>query len=450
MKAIILAGGSGTRLFPLSRKLYPKQFIPLFNGESLFQHTVRRVLTHSLPEDILVVTNEKHKFLIRDQLEGVCEGCKVLVEPEGKNTLPAIYFGMKTWNEEFGPCNVAIFSSDHLLDANTVYQNAIHDAEDLANWYLVTFGIKPSYPYTGYGYIKPGERLGSGYHIERFVEKPDQETAQKYLEEGYYWNSGMFLFNTDLFFKECQRVSPDVVEAFLYPVLQAYAKSPKISVDYGIMEKTDRAAVVPLNTSWSDVGSFDALYQVFEKNKDGNACLGESMCINSMNNLIISNRMVATIGVKDMAIVDTKDVLLVCPRKESHYVSQIVQDLRIRGDERANLHTTVHRPWGSYTVFESGERYKIKRVSLPPGKRLSYQMHYHRSEHWVVVKGTAKVTIGDETFLLRNGESTFVPTGKIHRLENSALLPLEVIEVQIGEYIGEDDIVRFADDFERS
>jgi mannose-1-phosphate guanylyltransferase/mannose-6-phosphate isomerase len=451
LTTLILAGGSGTRLFPLSRELYPKQFIPLFDGESLFQKTIKRSLLHSEPDGIVIVTNERHRFLVRDQTEGICPGCRVLVEPAGRNTLPAIYYGVAAVEETNGHAGVIVYPSDHLLAADTAYLQALAAAARLARERLVTFGIRPTHPHTGYGYIRPGAALGGdGYCVERFVEKPDAAAASAYVAEGYLWNSGMFCFESSIFLDECAACAPEVAAAFAGATPeQAFARVPKVSVDYGIMEKTAKAAVVALDAPWNDLGSFEALYQAFEKDGGGNAVRGEHVGIGSGENLIVSDRLVATIGVSGMAIIDTKDALLVCPRERSQEVGEIVARMQAAGDERAVMHTTVHRPWGTYTGLEAGDRYKIKRISVPPGRRLSLQMHHHRSEHWVVVKGTAKVTKGGEEFLLRNGESTFVPAGVAHRLENAGIIPLEMIEVQIGEYVGEDDIVRFDDDFGR-
>ncbi|HDR73894.1 MAG TPA: mannose-1-phosphate guanylyltransferase/mannose-6-phosphate isomerase [Methanoculleus sp.] len=449
MKTLILAGGVGTRLFPLSRELLPKQFIPLFDNESLFQKTVKRALLHSAPEDIFIVTNENHRFLVKDQTKSICEACTILEEPEGKNTLPAIYYGISAIVEQCGPTNVVVLPSDHLVDSTEGYLNAIERAGDLAGQHLITFGIVPAHPHTGYGYIKPGKDIGAGFAVDRFVEKPDYATASVYVNEGYFWNSGMFLFNSDLFFDECRAHAPGVVEAFTHPADEAFASAPRLSVDYGIMEKTDRAVVVALNAPWNDLGSFDSLYLAMKTGEGENAVQGEHIGLSSTGNLIISDRLVATIGVHGMAVIDTKDALLICPREESENVGQVVQALRDAGDERAHVHTTVYRPWGSYTCLETEERYKIKRISVPPKKRLSLQMHHHRSEHWVVVAGTALVTIDGHETLLHNGESTYVPAGVRHRLENPGLLPLELIEVQIGEYVGEDDVVRFDDDYAR-
>ncbi|KDE56430.1 mannose-1-phosphate guanylyltransferase/mannose-6-phosphate isomerase [Methanoculleus sp. MH98A] len=449
MKTLILAGGSGTRLFPLSREHYPKQFIPLIDDESLFQKTVKRALLFSSPQEIAIVTNTDHRFLVRDQLAAIGCDCRVLVEPVGKNTLPAIYYGAREITRD-GPDTVAVLPSDHLITTPGPFQDAFRRAERLSKDYLVAFGVRPTSPHTGYGYIRPGDPLGDGSTVDAFVEKPDLETAGRYVADGYLWNSGMFCFDAGLFLAECEDCAPEVAQAFEQPLEEAYNTTPALSIDYGIMEKTRRAAVVPLECDWSDVGNFDALYAALQKNGDANAVRGEHIGIDSSENLIIADRLVATVGVRDLAIVETKDAILVAARDEAQRVGEIAKALREKGDSRALFHTQVHRPWGSYTNLEEGQSYKIKRVTVPPKRRLSLQMHHHRSEHWVVVTGCAEVTIGDEVSLLRNGESTFVPAGTLHRLANPGLLPLELIEVQIGEYTGEDDIIRFEDDFERT
>ncbi|NLA37886.1 MAG: mannose-1-phosphate guanylyltransferase/mannose-6-phosphate isomerase [Methanomicrobiales archaeon] len=450
MKTLILAGGSGTRLFPLSREHYPKQFIPLVDDESLFQKTVKRSLLFSSPQEIAIVTNTEHRFLVRDQLAAIGCDCRVLVEPVGRNTLPAIYYGIREATREGGSDTVAVLPSDHLIGANGPFQEAFLRAERLAKDYLVVFGVRPTSPHTGYGYIRPGESLGEGTRVDAFVEKPDPETAGRYVADGYLWNSGMFCFDADLFLAECEACAPEVARAFEHPVEEAYSKTPALSIDYGIMEKTRHAAVVPLEADWNDVGNFDALYEILPKSGNANAIRGEHIGIDSSENLIFADRLVATVGVHDLAIVETKDAILVAAREDAQRVGEIAKSLRGKGDSRALFHTRVHRPWGSYTNLEEGRSYKIKRVTVPPKRRLSLQMHHHRSEHWVVITGCAEVTIGDATYLLRNGESTFVPAGTVHRLANPGLLPLELIEVQIGEYTGEDDIIRFEDDFERA
>ncbi len=443
MKTIILAGGSGTRLWPLSREYFPKQFIK-FDETSLFQKTVKRAVLLSKIPEIYVITNEKYRFIIKDQLREIeleIPDENILIEPEAKNTLPAICYGIKVIMDRHGDEKVAVLPSDHLVEANDEYFRAFENAEELADKYLVTFGVKPTKPHTGYGYIKPGERVNGGFIVDEFTEKPDYETAKRFIEEGYLWNSGMFLFKASIFFEECMKYHPEIVKIFeIEDVKEAYKKLPRISIDYGIMEKTDKAAVVPLNVLWSDVGSFDALYAVSDKDESGNAIRGESLVIDSKNNLILSERLVAAIDIEDAVIVDTRDAVLICPRKSAQKVRTIVDILKSRKDKRAEVHRTIYQPWGSITVLEEGKFYKINRLTVLPKKKLSMQRHYHRSEHWIVVKGTAKVVVDDNEFLLRNGESTFVPAGKIHRIENPGLIPLEVIEVQIGEYIGEDDL----------
>ncbi|KUL01107.1 MAG: Mannose-6-phosphate isomerase, type 2 / mannose-1-phosphate guanylyltransferase (GDP), partial [Methanoculleus marisnigri] len=439
------------RLFPLSREHYPKQFIPLIDDESLFQKTVKRSLLFSSPQEIAIVTNTDHKFLVRDQLAAIGCDCRVLVEPAGRNTLPAIYYGVReVAGGDGSPQTVAVLPSDHLITANGPFHEAFRRAERLAKDHLVVFGVRPTLPHTGYGYIRPGEPVTDGSLVDAFVEKPDLATAEKYVADGYLWNSGMFCFDADLFLAECEACAPEVARAFEQPVEEAYGATPALSIDYGIMEKTRRAAVVPLESDWSDVGNFDALYAALPKNGDANAVRGEHIGIDSSENLIIADRLIATVGIHNLAIVETKDAILVAARDEAQRVGEIAKALREKGDSRALFHTQVHRPWGSYTNLEEGQSYKIKRVTVPPKRRLSLQMHHHRSEHWVVVTGCAEVTIADATYLLRNGESTFVPAGTVHRLANPGLLPLELIEVQIGEYTGEDDIVRFEDDFERT
>ncbi|HJJ81410.1 MAG TPA: mannose-1-phosphate guanylyltransferase/mannose-6-phosphate isomerase [Methanocorpusculum sp.] len=449
MHTIILAGGSGTRLFPLSRKSYPKQFIDLLDGESLFQKSVKRALIHSKPEEIYIVTNEAHKFLVENQLLELKANCRIITEPCGKNTLPAIYYATQEISKEEPDALVLTLPSDQLITVDEAYHTAIQNAQELAKNNLVTFGIIPTTPHTGYGYIKPGEDLNGGYKVASFVEKPDLETAKKYLAEGYLWNAGIFCFSAKLFLDECAIHSPDICEAFTNPKDEAYNLTPKISIDYGLMEKTNKTAVVPLSSPWNDLGNFDALYSVHDKYERGNAVNAEYITPDGENNLVISNRLISTIGISNTAIIDTDDVLLVCPRSESQHVGEIAELLLKNNDERASVHTTVHRPWGTYTVLLRAGNYLIKRLFVSSQKRLSLQYHNHRSEHWVVVNGTAEVTNNGETFQLKKGESTFVPALALHRLANPYEEPLEVIEVQHGDILTEEDIIRCDDDFHR-
>lgn len=449
MYSVILAGGSGTRLFPLSRSEYPKQFIPLLGKESLFQKAVRRASLYSSPDEIYVVTNEAHRFLVRDQLEALDAACHILTEPAGKNTLPAVQYAVLAIAAREPEAVVAVFPSDQLIEADEAYTKAIEQASALAKTHMVVFGIVPTCPHTGYGYIRPGTAVSGGYRVDAFVEKPDRKTAERYLSENYLWNAGMFCFCVPVFREECQRFAPDVCAAFQKPVNEAYEQTPKISMDYGIMEKTDRAVVVPLASAWSDLGSFEALYSVMDKDPAGNVVEGEYLSSDGQNNLIISDKLVATLGLSNLAVVDTPDVLLVCPKDQSQHVGEITALLQKNGDNRAAVHTTVHRPWGSYAVLLKGKAYLIKRLTVKPHARLSLQYHHHRSEHWIVVSGMAEVVNGDTTFFVRNGESTFVPAGVVHRLSNPGILPLEVIEVQLGEMLTEEDIVRCEDDYRR-
>lgn len=449
MYTIILAGGSGTRLFPLSRTTYPKQFIPLLGHESLFQITVKRALLYSKPEEIYIVTNKGHKYLVEDQLNQIGIEGNILLEPCGKNTLPAITYAALEIQKKEQTTTILVLPSDQLVEDDENYKTAVHTAEGLAKEHLVAFGIIPTSPHTGYGYILPGESLKKGYKIEKFVEKPDMQTAEKYLREGYLWNSGMYCFSADIFIDELHTYAPEIAEAFTLPIAEAYEKTPRISIDYGLMEKTKKPAVIPLKSKWSDVGSFDALYAVQEKDGQRNVVKGEYLTPDGQDNIIISDRLVATIGLSDIAVIDNPDVLLICPKNQSQRVGEITTLLKTAGDERADLHTTVHRPWGQYTILLKGTSYLIKRLIIHPGNRLSLQYHHHRSEHWIVVSGTAEVTNDNNTFFVRTGESTFIPAGIKHRLSNPGLIPLEVIEVQIGELLSEDDIVRIDDDFHR-
>jgi mannose-1-phosphate guanylyltransferase/mannose-6-phosphate isomerase len=359
---------------------------------------------------------------------------------------------MSEIEKKFGECAVGVFPSDHVLDMDAM--GTIRGAEKLAGEYLVTFGIAPAFPHTGYGYIKPGENLENAQKVLKFMEKPKLEAARKYIEEGCLWNSGMFLFNTKLFFNELKTHSPDIFTAFTKrnDIGQIYKKLPSISIDYGIMEKSEKVAVVKLGYKWSDLGDFDSMYVETEKNEKGNAIYNcEDISINSTANLIYSKKgkAVSLIDVNDMVVMDTDDALLVCPRKSSQKVKEIVTALKEKKDEKALLHQTVYRPWGSYTILETSGRHKIKNIRVMPGKKLSLQLHKYRSEHWVVVKGIALVQVDGEEKRLEEGESTFIKAKVKHRLSNPGTIPLEIIEVQLGDYVGEDDIERFEDEYGR-
>jgi len=454
IKSIILAGGSGTRLWPLSREHYPKQFLKL-GKTSLFQDTFKRCLEISDLQDVFVVTNGTQKFFVAGQIKELgydIPGENLLIEPKGKNTLPAICFGIQEIKKRYGKSTVSVFSSDHILDRSAM--RTIAGAEALVCDYLVTFGIVPRYPHTGYGYIKPAQALGAGYRVSEFREKPALDDAKKYVKEGCLWNSGMFMFDTDIFFAELQAHEPSVFGAFETSddIDEVYNNVPAVSIDYGIMEKSNRVAVVRLDEKWSDLGNFDAIYDEFEKDEYGNVVYGcDNVLIDSAGNLVYSkpSKLVSFIDVNEMVVVDTPDALLVCPRSSSQKVKDIVTALKNKDDERAYLHTTVYRPWGSYTILENSERHKIKNITVMPEKRLSLQLHHHRSEHWVVVKGMACVHVDGKEFFLRPGESTFIRSGVKHRLSNPGKLQLEIIEVQLGDTVDEDDIIRFDDEYGR-
>jgi len=455
MKTIILCGGKGTRLWPLSREQLPKQFIKIFDNNSLFQKSIERAKLFSKEEEIFIVTNKEYKFRVFDELKEInveIPEKNIILEPSAKNTLPAIYLGIKNITKIYGECNVEVLPSDHIVDVNDEYIHAFKTGEKFANLGLVIFGIKPSLPHTGYGYIKLGEEVEPNkcFKVGEFKEKPDKEKAKTYIKEGYLWNSGMFIFNTKIFTNNVKNLAPEIYNAFENKDIdEIYKKIPEISVDYGIIEKAKDVFVVPLKTLWNDLGSFDAIYEIYEKDKNENAIKGECISIDSSKNLVMTKRLTALIGVENLNIIDTDDALLISKRGETQKVKEIFKILKNRNDERAITDRTSYRPWGQYTVLEEGERFKIKHIIIHPKKRLSLQMHYHRSEHWIVVRGTAKIVVDGKEMFLRNGESTFIPAGITHRVENPGRLDLEIVEVQIGEYLGEDDIERFDDDFGR-
>ncbi len=463
MKTIILAGGSGSRLWPLSRTNYPKQFLKL-NGmdKSIFQLTMERCLMLSAVEDIYIVTNEGYRFLIAGQIEelgyrAIIEN--ILLEPESKNTLPAIYNGVKAiaaaaphdLNDVIG-----VFASDHLISDSEAFATQVKAGIPLADEYLLTFGVEPTAPETGYGYIRPGKALSGGRAVDEFKEKPDIKTAERYVREGYYWNCGMFMFRAKLFIEEVKRLSPDVFAAFeTDDVKKAFADAPNISIDYGVMEKSKRVAMIPLSIKWNDLGSFATFYEQYETRRDGRGNIifdeDDTVMIQSKNNLVYTEgkKAVAVIGADNLVVVDQKDALLICERSQTQAVKDVVNVLHDRKDHRADFHLTEYRPWGSFTILEEGQFYKIKRLTILPGRMLSYQMHYHRSEHWIAVSGTGLLVLDGEEIIFTAGENAFIPSGHKHRLKNPGKILLEVIEVQSGAYLGEDDIVRYEDEYDR-
>ena len=464
IQPVILAGGTGSRLWPLSRELYPKQLLQLIDETSLLQTTVLRVaqLAEVLPP--LLVVGEEHRFITRRQVDGLGleESCSILLEPVGRNTAPAICGAVEFCAKELPEDTILlVLPADHLILRKDAFQDAVSQAVELAaEGKIVTFGIEPQHPETGYGYIEQGE----GSSVLSFCEKPDLQTAKSYLDQGnYFWNSGMFAFSIKTFREEMERFAPEMLSCMKDSVLlgkndgsffrldkAAMTRCPSDSIDYALMEKTDKAAMVAADLDWSDIGSWHALWEVSEKDESGNVTHGDVLMEDTKNCLVRSeDTLVATVGLEDMLVVETSDAVLVAPLSRAQDVKKIVTQLKGSGRSEFKLHRTVHRPWGSYTVLEEQERYQIKRITVTPGSKLSLQMHHHRHEHWVVVSGTARITNGDKVFLLFENQSTYIPAGVNHRLENPGVLDLELIEVQNGSYLGEDDIVRFEDDYGR-
>lgn len=463
---IILAGGSGTRLWPLSRELYPKQFHALAGSHTMLQETVMRLQGLDC-ESPLVICNEEHRFIAAEQLRQIGEdGATILLEPVGRNTAPAIALAALYASRSGGDPVLLVLAADHLIQQPDRFRESVVKAVPLAEeGRLVAFGIVPDRPEIGYGYIRRGTPLGDdGFVVEKFEEKPDHKTAEAYVRDGgYYWNSGMFLFRASAFLSELKRFQPEILDAcgqaigaieqdmdFVRIDADKFRASPAISIDYAVMEKTGAAALVPLDAGWNDIGSWSALWDVQERDDAGNALTGDVLALDSKDILVrAESRLVATVGVEDLVIVETKDAVLVAHKDHVQNVKDIVERIRKLGRQEHINHREVYRPWGRYDSIDFGERDQVKRITVKPGAKLSVQMHHHRAEHWVVVRGTAKVQKGNETIVLSENQSTYIPLGEIHALENPGKIPLELIEVQSGSYLGEDDIVRFDDRYGR-
>jgi len=461
---VIMAGGSGSRLWPLSRSLYPKQFLNLNGHGTMLQQTLQR-LSGLLVETPVIICNEEHRFIVAEQLRELNQTASILLEPVGRNTAPAIALASKIVMETKDSL-ILILAADHVIKNKAAFVDAVEKAISLAETgKLVTFGIVPTEAHTGYGYIKRGEAVDdNGYQVNAFVEKPNAVIAKKYLEgKEHYWNSGMFLMKASRYLEELNQFRPDIYQAckcalantskdedFIRLDKDAFEKCPDESVDYAVMEKTADAVVVPLNAGWSDIGSWSALWDVNDKDADGNTVIGDSIIHETTNSLIQGvDRLITTVGVDNLVIVDTKDALLIACKDKVQDVKKIVEQLKVKGRDEYKNHREVYRPWGKYDSIDNGKRYQVKRITVKPGEKLSLQMHHHRAEHWIVVSGTAKVTNGDKTFLVTENESTYIPIGVVHSLENPGQLPLEMIEVQSGSYLGEDGIVRFDDRYGR-
>ncbi|MAS14925.1 MAG: mannose-1-phosphate guanylyltransferase/mannose-6-phosphate isomerase [Nitratireductor sp.] len=464
---VIMAGGMGTRLWPVSREHYPKQFCTLVGDTTMLQQTMARLVGLDCAAP-LTVCNEEHRFLAAEQLrQAGIEKASILLEPVGRNTAPAITLAALQATATGEDPLLLVMPADHLIQNLSAFREGVAKAETLAReGRLVTFGIVPTSPETGFGYIRRGEKIGeTGFVVSGFEEKPDRITAQAYLKDGGYdWNSGMFMFRASTYLEEMRAHAPAILDAckaamagvesddyFLRPAREAFEACPADSIDYAVMEKTDRAAVVPLDAGWNDIGSWSAIWEAQDKDANGNALIGDVLQVASKNSIVSAQkRLVALVGVEDLVVVETADAVLVARRDAVQNVKEIVGQLKAANRTEHVDHRRVYRPWGDYDSIDFGNRYQVKRITVKPGAKLSVQKHHHRAEHWVVVRGTARVLKGDETIMLTENQSTYIPLGEIHALENPGKIPLELIEVQSGSYLGEDDIIRLEDRYGRT
>lgn len=465
--AVVLSGGSGTRLWPLSRKAYPKQFLSLYGKETMFQQTLERLKGIEGLSEIIIVANEEHRFIVAEQMRQCGMKGRILLEPFGKNTAPAIALASLDILKRYPEAHMLVLSSDHAMETVEPFIDAIKSAASLSSQdLLVTFGVVPTAPETGYGYIKTAQSIGEeGYRVGAFIEKPCKEVALQMLEAGgHYWNSGMFMFKVSVVLNELKRYRLDIYNACQDAVLseqqdldfirfdtEKFGLIPAESIDYALMESSQNVAMVPYTGMWSDVGSWDALWNITEKDSSGNVVIGNVLALDTRNSYIRStSKRIAVSGVEGLIVVATDDAVLVADKSQSQQVKDLVTALRECDPNIIDKHQEVHRPWGFYTTLDKADRFQVKRIVVNPGEKLSFQMHYHRAEHWIVVQGTASVLLGDETHILSENQAIHIPLGMRHSLRNPGKIPLEVIEVQSGTYLEEDDIVRFQDDYGRA
>ena len=463
---VILCGGAGTRLWPLSRELYPKQLLALVNDYSLLQNTVTRCARHPDVTSPVLVCNEEHRFLVAEQLREVkIVPSSIILEPEGRNTAPALALAAHEVLKQDDDAILVVLPSDHMIEQTDVFLDALTRAIELARSdALVTFGVVPDKPETGYGYIRKGLAVDEAYRVDKFVEKPDLATAIDFFQSGLYlWNSGMFVFKASVFLKELVKQKPDIAAAmkkatsgsksdfdFTRVDTEAFCVSASDSIDYAVMEHTTEAIVVPLNAGWSDIGSWNALWEISKKDEHCNTLVGDVVVKDVENSYVWSgHRLVSVIGLRDVVVVETADAVMVASLDQAQNVKAVVNHLKNIGREERSYHRKVHRPWGYYERLDAGPEFQIKRINVHPGGMLSLQLHHHRAEHWVVVNGVATVTVGEKVFELNKNESCYIPKETRHRLQNLSEMSLEIVEVQSGNYLGEDDIVRFDDSYGR-
>lgn len=463
---VVMAGGTGSRLWPMSRVLYPKQFLKLDGESTMLQQTVLRLIGLDI-QPPLVICNEEHRFLVAEQLREIEQlSQNIILEPVGRNTAPAVALAALTAVKNGEDPLLLVLAADHVIRNEEAFRQTVRNAIPLAeSGKLVTFGIVPQAPETGYGYIQRGEALSSDvYTVAKFVEKPNLETAEQYLASGdFYWNSGMFLFKASQYLVELEKFRPDIYSAcqnaladaqfdlnFVRVNKEQFIQCPDDSIDYAVMEKTESAAVIAMDAAWNDVGAWSSLWEISAKDENGNVHKGDVISIDSEQNYIVAEKsLVATVGVKDLVIIQTADAVLVAKRDQVQNVKKIVDQIKSQDRQEHHTHKDVYRPWGLLSSIDSAERYEVKRVSVRPGESFSLQMHHHRAEHWIVVQGTAKVTRGDEVFLLTENQSTYLPTGMKHSLTNPGKINLELVEVRSGSYLGEDDVIRLDDGYGR-